>query len=389
MIPRALTPVLQQAARDYPIVTLIGPRQAGKTTLVRSVFPSHTYVNLEQPDIRLLAQEDPQQFFHTFRGPLILDEIQRVPELLSWIQVRSDETNTSGNYILTVSHHLSLGQAVTQSLAGRTALLTLLPFSISELQHADCVRDKNQWMLTGFLPRVNVEAIAPARAYADYFRTYVERDVRQLLEIRNLSLFENFMRLLAGRVGQILNLSHLSADVGVSSTTLREWLSILEASFVVFRLPPYYRNFGKRIIKSPKIYFYETGLLCWLLGIESATELGRDPLHGQIFENLVVTEAVKTRLHSGQEPRLYYWRDSNQNEVDLLWEHQRKLTPIEVKSAMTWHRDFSSNIRKFQHITTEATRGGVVYAGDMFPEDENFRAIHFTQTGRLFESHAS
>jgi len=382
MIQRTLTPVLRQAARDYPVVTLTGPRQAGKTTLVRAVFPDHAYVNLEQPEIRRLAQEDPQQFFHLHPGPLILDEIQRVPELLSWIQVRADKTSRRGEFILTGSHQFELGQAVSQSLAGRTALLTLLPFSMAELMDFGIVRDKNQWMFTGFLPRITTDQIDPTRAYSDYFRTYVERDVRQMMEIRNLARFENFMRMLAGRAGQILNLVSLSADVGVSSTTLREWLSILEASFIVFRLPPYYRNYGKRLIKSPKIYFHETGLLCWLLGIESPAEVARDPLHGQIFENLVVTEAVKARLHSGRESRLYFWQDSNRNEVDLLWENQRKLIPLEIKSAMTWNREFSANIQKFQNSIPDAAKGYVVHAGDLFPEDDSFRAVHFTQVSQ-------
>jgi predicted AAA+ superfamily ATPase len=385
-VQRTLAPQLQQAAREYPVVTVTGPRQAGKTTLVRAVFPNHTYVNLEQPEIRRLAQEDPQQFFHMHSGPVILDEIQRVPELLSWVQVRADETKRRGEFILTGSHQMELGQAISQSLAGRTALLTLLPFSMAELSDAGVMRDKNEWMYRGFLPRVTAESIEPTRAYADYFRTYVERDVRQMMEIRNLTRFENFMRLLAGRAGQILNLMSLSADVGVSSTTLREWLSILEASFVVFRLPPYYRNYGKRLIKSPKIYFHETGLLCWLLGIESAAEVARDPLHGQVFENLVVTEAMKARLHAGRESRLYFWQDSNRNEVDLLWENQRKLIPLEIKSAMTWNREFSANVAKFQHSIPDAAKGYVVYAGDLFPEDEHFRAVHFSKVSQCFQS---
>jgi len=386
MIKRTLTPVLQQSARDYPVVTLTGPRQAGKTTLVKAVFPDHAYVNLEQPEIRRLAQEDPKQFFHMHPEPVILDEIQRVPELLSWIQVRVDESKKPGSFILTGSHQFTLHEAVSQSLAGRTALLTLLPFSMAELIGSGVSRDKNDWLHTGFLPRVNQDKISPSRAYADYFRTYVERDVRQMMEIRNLNLFGNFLRLLAGRTGQILNLNGLSGEVGVSSTTLREWLSLLEASFVVFRLPPYYRNFGKRIIKSPKIYFHEPGLLCWLLGIESAAEVARDPIHGQLFENLVVTEAIKARLHSGREPRLYFWRDSNHNEIDLLWENQRRLVPVEIKSAMTWNREFTANIRKFQRAIPDAEKGAVVYAGDIFPEDEHYQAIPFQKTESLFRA---
>jgi uncharacterized protein len=381
-IPRTLTSELQQCARDYPVVTLTGPRQSGKTTLVRAVFPHHTYINLEQPEIRRLAQEDPQQFFHLHQGSLILDEIQRVPELLSWIQVRADESGKRGEYILTGSHQLELGQAISQSLAGRTALLTLLPFSLEELMATGLTYDKNEWMHRGFLPRIHADQINPSRAYSDYFRTYVERDLRQMMEIRNLARFENFMRLLAGRAGQILNLASLSADSGVSATTLREWLSILEASFIVFPLPPYYRNFGKRLIKSPKYFFHETGLLCWLLGIETAAEVARDPLHGQIFENLVVAEAVKARLHNGQEPRLYFWQDSNRNEVDLLWENQRSLVPMEIKSSMTWNRDFSANIIKFQKGIADAVKGYVIYAGDLFPTDDSFQAVNFTKTSQ-------
>ncbi len=383
MIERTLSPVLRQSARDYPVVTLVGPRQAGKTTLVRAVFPDHDYVNLEQPEIRRLAQEDPKLFFHLHPAPLILDEIQRVPELLSWVQVLADEANRPGAFILTGSHQFALQEAVSQSLAGRTALLTLLPFSMAELAGAGVVRDKNEWLFTGFLPRVNQRGIAPPRAYSDYFRTYVERDVRQMMEIRNLTLFENFLRLLAGRAGQILNLHALSGEVGMSSTTLREWLSVLEASFVVFRLPPYYRNFGKRVVKSPKIYFHEPGLLCWLLGIESPAEVARDPLHGSLFENLVVSEAVKARLHRGLEPRLYFWRDSNHNGVDLLWENQRRLVPMEIKSSMTWHRELPAQIRKFRKTVPEAERGAVIYAGELLPEDEDFRAVAFQDTQSL------
>lgn len=381
MIPRIMAETLSTAAGEYPVVTLTGPRQAGKTTLVRAVFPEHRYCNLEDPELRRMASEDPKQFFHLHKGPLILDEIQRVPELLSWIQVRVDEEKSKGAFILTGSHQLRLHEAVTQSLAGRTSLLRLLPLSIRELEASGASVEKNELLYKGCLPRIHVDALSPSAAYANYFRTYVERDVRQLMELRNQQLFETFMRLLAGRVGQPLNLSGLAGDVGVSATTLKQWLSILEASFVVFRLPPYYRTFGKRLVKSPKIYFTEPGLACWLLGIESASEAARDPLHGNLFENLVVAEAFKARLNAGREPRLYFWQDSHRNEVDLVFEQQRKLIPIEIKSAMTWHRYLAANLLKFQRGVPDAKSGFVLYAGDLFPETDHYAARHFKDTG--------
>jgi predicted AAA+ superfamily ATPase len=382
MIVRQMAQALLVAAEEYPVVTLTGPRQAGKTTLVRAAFPGHNYCNLENPEIRRLATEDPRQFFHLHPEPLILDEIQRVPELLSWIQVRVDEGKSKGAYILTGSHQLQLHEAVAQSLAGRTALLRLLPLSITELEASGRSLDKNELLYQGCLPRIHDDALDPSNAYANYFRTYVERDVRQLMELRNQQLFETFMRLLAGRIGQPLNLSVLSNDVGVSGTTLKQWLSILEASFVVFRLPPYYRNFGKRLVKSPKIYFTEPGLACWLLGIESAAEAARDPLHGHLFENLVVVEAFKTRLNAGREPRLYFWQDSHRNEVDLVFEQQRKLVPIEIKSAMTWNRDLAANVLKFQRSIPDAKAGYVIYAGDLLPKTEHYAVRHFSEVGQ-------
>lgn len=372
------------AASEYPVVTLLGPRQAGKTTLARATFPDYEYCNLENPEVRRLATEDPKQFFAMREKSVILDEIQRVPELLSWIQIQVDESKAKGQYILTGSHQLSLHEAVAQSLAGRTALLRLLPLSMEELELAGFSMEKNALIQTGFMPRIYDDGMDPAGVYANYFRTYVERDVRQLMEIRNLGLFENFVRLLAGRIGQPLNLSSLSGDVGVSGTTLKEWLSLLEASFVIFRLTPYYRNFGKRLTKSPKIYFIEPGLAAWLLGIESAKEAARDPLHGNLFENMVVVEALKARLNAGKEPGLYFWQDSNRNKVDLIYEKQRRLVPIEIKSAMTWHRDFTANISKFQRSIADAEAGYVIYAGDLFPSGKGFTALGHASTSTIF-----
>jgi len=385
MIKRELAGKLVASAKEYPVVTVIGPRQAGKTTLVREVFPKHTYCNLENPELRQLATNDPKQFFALHPGPLILDEIQRVPELLSWIQVAVDANKEKGFFILTGSHQLRLHEAVAQSLAGRTALLRLLPLSIKELSATGASCDKNDLLHRGFLPRIYHDGQQASDAYANYFRTYVERDVRQLMEIRNLNLFENFIRLLAGRTGQPLSLNSLSGDVGVSSTTLKEWLSILEASFVIFRLPPYYKNYGKRLVKSPKIYFVEPGLACWLLGIESPKEAARDPLHGNLFENMIVVEALKARLNQGKEPQLYCWQDSNGSEVDLIFETQRCPVPIEIKSAMTWHKDFAKNVHKFQRAVPDAESGFVVYAGDLCPQFAQGEVLNYQATATIFD----
>jgi predicted AAA+ superfamily ATPase len=385
MIKRDIEPVVLKSARDFPVVTLIGPRQSGKTTLVKAVFPTHTYCNLENPEIRELARNDPKSFFAQFPAPLVIDEVQRVPELLSWIQVLSDESALNGEYILTGSHQLRLYEAVSQSLAGRTAILRLFPFSLNELSRiGGCSLRKEDMMCRGFLPRIYDRGQDPTDAYRSYFQTYVERDVRQLINLKNLTQFEQFIKLLAGRVGQLLNLSGLANEVGVSSTTLREWVSILEASFVIYQLPPYYRNFGKRLVKSQKLFFVETGLAAWLLGIETPEQILRDPLHGGLFENMVVMDALKTRLNAGREPGLYFWRDSKGHEVDLVFERQRRLIPIEIKSSMTWHRDFAKNIHWMQKRIPDVDSGHIVYAGDLFPQTEDYSVHSFTKAASIF-----
>ena len=384
MIDRDLAPVLLRAAGEYPVVTVTGPRQSGKTTLVRGLFPDHGYCNLEHPEIRSLAETDPRSFFELNPGRLIIDEVQRVPELLSWIQVRVDEAGIKGHYILTGSHQLSLHEAIAQSLAGRTALLRLLPFSFAELHKAGLSPGKGEALLTGFMPRIYDDHLQPSFAYRNYFQTYVERDVRQLIQLKNVTLFERFMKLSAGRVGQPVNYQSLGNDVGVSRTTITEWLSILEASFIIFTLAPYYQNFGKRLIKSPKIYFVEPGLATWLLGIESEEQVMRDPLHGNLFENMVVAEALKERFNDGRDPGLYFWRDTNGNEIDLLWDRQRDLVPMEIKSAMTWNKSFPKAIRRFQKNVPVSEPGYVVYAGEIEPSDESYSAVHFSKLASIF-----
>lgn len=384
MIQRELGPCLLQAAKEYPVVTLTGPRQSGKTTLVRWLFKDYNYCNLENPEVRRIAVEDPKSFFELNPEPLIIDEVQNVPELLSWIQLRVDESGSRSKYILTGSHQFRLHEAITQSLAGRTALLRLLPLSMAELAAENVVFDKADILYKGCMPRIYNDNQDPTQAYGNYFQTYVERDVRQLIKIKEISVFERFMRLLAGRVGQPVNFSSLSNDVGVSDVTLSEWLSILEASFIIFKLPPYFNNFGKRLIKAAKVYFVEPGLAAWLLGIENREQVMRDPLHGSLFENVVVVEALKARLNQAREPQLYFWRDNLKNEIDLIWDRQRRLVPIEIKSAMTWNQNFTKGIRWFQKNIPEALSGCVVYAGDLTPADESYRAINFKNFAQVF-----
>jgi len=383
MIKRDIETELKTLAGQYPVVTVSGPRQAGKTTLCRIVFPEYNYCNLELPEQRQLAADDPRAFLAAFPPPVIIDEIQRVPELLSYIQVITDELDQPGRFILTGSHQLGLHEAVSQSLAGRTALLTLLPLSIRELSGEGITLSRDQYLLKGFLPRIYKDNLDSTKAYRNYFQTYIERDLHQVSNIRNLDQYEKFMRLLAGRVGQVINLNSMSNDIGVSSTTLAEWLTVLEASYVIFRLKPYYENFGKRLVKSSKLYFTDVGLAVYLLGISELNQVSRDPLLGNLFENLVVIEALKTRMNHGLDANLYFYRDSNQQEVDLIYRKGNSLVPIEIKAAMTYNKTLIKNIRFFQGLTG-SSEGYLVYAGDFEPALDDLDVVNFIQTHRIF-----
>ncbi len=386
MIPRRIQPELQAQLSEYPIVTVLGPRQAGKTTLVRAVLPSYTYVSLESPDTRQLATDDPRAFLKQYSPPAIFDEIQRAPHLLSYLQGIVDENKGNGQYVLTGSHQLQLREAITQSLAGRTGILQLLPFSIAELQDGGIeFDDASRYLMQGFLPRIYDQKQRPYTAYANYFQTYVERDVRQLIKLKDVVLFEKFMKLLAGRVGQVINYQSLSSDVGVDGMTIKAWLSILEASYIVFRLPPYFENFGKRVIKTPKIYFTDTGLLCYLLGIERLEQVSRDPLIGHLFENLVVLESLKARYNRGLTPNLYFYRDNQGHEIDLLHQRGSELSGIEIKSASTWSPSFKKALEHFhQRIHSLSTRT-VVYSGDAIEFTDGIQAMSFMDVERLFD----
>ena len=383
MIPRAIEPQLRRLTAQFPVITITGPRQSGKTTLARNYFKEFEYVNLEEPETRAYAQEDPKGFLGDHPAPLIIDEVQRVPELLSYIQVRSDEAGRMGQYVLTGSHQPKLKAEVSQSLAGRTAILQLLPLSIAELSEAGISMDRDVYIHRGFLPKLHAHPDAnPELEYSNYFSTYVERDVRQLIHLQHQHEFEVFVRLLAGRTGQPLNLSSLSDDVGISATTLNEWLNVLEASFIIFRLQPYFENFGKRLIKSPKIYFTEVGLASWLLGIKSADMVGRDPLLGNLFENMVIVEAMKARLNSGNQPDLYFFRDQRGFEIDLLLADNRSIFPYEIKAGRTWSAGYAANLRRFCERETKIRKGTVIYAGDL-KRSGSPAAVNFKETANV------
>lgn len=381
MIQRTIQVQLKKLAAMYPVVTITGPRQSGKTTLAKTTFPDYRYVSLENFDVRQMAEADPKGFLKSYAAPVILDEIQRVPALLSYIQTIVDENKSSGQYILTGSHQPQLGQEVSQSLAGRTGILQLLPFSISELASASIVLSRDQYMTQGFMPRLYDTSLDAKNLYRDYFSTYVEKDVRMMLNIKNLSAFETFVKLLAGRVGQLVNLSSLANDVGISAPTLKEWLSVLEASFIVFQLPGYFENFGKRLVKSKKLYFTEVGLAAWMLGIETPEQVARDPLFGGLFENMVVMEALKSRFNAGEMPNLYFLRDSQGLEADLLFrKSHNELIPIEIKGSMTWNKDFCRNLLKLRKLSDKFVSGYVIYSGDLTPEIDGIKYLNFKET---------
>jgi len=378
MIKREIGDELKKCAGLLPVVTLLGPRQSGKTTIVKHVFRGYAYANLEDSQVFELARTDSRLFFAQFAPPVIIDEVQRLPSLLRDIQVRVDVDESPGRYILTGSHQPMLQAEISQSLAGRTTISTLLPLSIREIGGTP---SRDDLMFSGFLPRIHAAHLPPRRILSDYLRTYVERDARQLVNVRDWQRFETFLRLLAGRVGQVANLESLSGDVGVSATTLKSWLSVLEASFIIFRLPPYYRNFGKRFVKSPKIYFTDVGLVSHLLSISSAKQIPQHPLVGGLFENMVVMEALKARLNAGLEPNLYYIRDSSGVEADLVLEEANGLKLWEIKSSMTPDMSFARNLRLLRKAIPEVLSADVVYAGTEWPLSPDGRFINFALMG--------
>ena len=364
MTNRRIAVWLKEAAREYAVLSIMGPRQSGKTTLAKMLFPDYGYVNLEDPDLRHAAEADGADFMLKHPAPLIIDEVQRVPELLSRIQVLVDQNpKQKAAYVLTGSHQPALRDGISQSLAGRVAIATLLPFSIEEVSTYGKLPSREELLIKGFMPRIYDENATPRLLYSNYLATYVERDVNTILALKDRKQFEVFLRLMAGRVGQLINYESIAGEVGVSAVTVKSWISVLEACYLVFTLPCYYRNFGKRFVKAPKVYFTDVGLCCHLLGIRDVDQVNRDPAFGGLFENMVVVDILKSRLNRGLEPDMYFVRDYKGFEVDLLVENGRTVDLYEIKSSVSFHESFAENVSKLSSMMDNVSKKTVVYSG--------------------------
>ena len=366
MIKRQSATLASALARGFPIVAFVGPRQSGKTTLACALFGDRAYVSLEDPEEREYALHDPRGFLARFPEGAVIDEAQRCPALFSYLQGLVDARGRMGDFILTGSQQFGLRSGISQSLAGRVGLVQLLPFSLTELKEAGKLPESLDGALCqGGYPPLFDREIPPPLWFPNYVATYVERDVRQLLAVRDLDLFQRFVKLCAARTGQLLNLSALAADCGISQTAAREWLSVLETSYLVMRLPPYFRNFGKRLVKTPKLYFLDVGLAAWLLGIRDAETMNTHALRGALFETWAVSELVKQRFNAGQPAELYFWRDNVGHEVDVVFESRSKLQAIEIKSGATLVPDWLAAARKWSGFAgEEALPPCLVYGGD-------------------------
>jgi len=366
MIPRSASSTLKRLAKGFPVVALTGPRQSGKTTLAKSVFRDKPYVSLENPDDREFALKDPKRFLQRFPSGAILDEVQRCPELLSWLQGWVDERGVMGDFVLTGSAQFDLLAGITQTLAGRVGRVELLPLSTQELSDAkQAPVDLNSALFKGGYPALYDREISPQDWFANYMATYLERDVRQLIAVRDLTQFQTFVKMCAARSGQLLNLSSLGADCGITSVTAKQWLSVLEASYIVTVLKPHHRNFGKRLVKAPKLYFCDVGLAAWLLGIRDAATLDTHAARGALFETYVISELMKQRLNAGRPADLYFWRDHVGHEVDVLIESAQGLQAVEIKSGSTFASDWTDGLKKWQKFASEeSTHASLVYGGN-------------------------
>ncbi|USO02680.1 MAG: ATP-binding protein [Alphaproteobacteria bacterium] len=361
MFKRDIADHIKKLARQFPVITITGPRQSGKTTLAKTLFPDKLYVNLEELGPRQLAKSDPKEFLSFYKDGAIIDEAQYVPELFSYIQVRVDQKDTPGEFILTGSQNFLMMENITQSLAGRVGVVELLPLSYHEIQTEISIASPYELLVKGFYPRIYNANIESSLFYKSYIQTYVERDVRQIKNIENLDTFQKFMKLCAMRVGQLLNVSALALECGVSQNTAKNWLSLLKTSYIAFTLMPHFKNFNKRLVKQPKLYFYDTGLAGALLDVEEITP--EHNLKGRLFENFVVTELIKTRWNQLKTHNLYFWRDSAGHEVDVVFEAGDELVPIEIKASQTFRQEFFKELNYFKTLS-QGSRSHLVYAGE-------------------------
>lgn len=383
---RAMEPKLKSCALKYPVVTITGPRQSGKTILCRKVFRAKKYVSLEHPESREYAQKDPNSFLQEYKWGVI-DEIQRVPDLLSYIQTIVDEENKAGVYILTGSQQFEVMSRISQSLAGRTALLRLLPFSFSEIYKKENKIEIDNLLYNGFYPRIFDKKLNPTEAYSFYLMTYVERDIRNLINVKDLSKFERFVKLCAANTGQILNYSRLANDCGINHNTAASWISVLEASFIIYLLRPHHKNFRKRLVKSPKIYFIDTGFAAYLMEITNPAQLRNHHARGALFETFLVSELLKQRYNSGLLPNCYYWRDNVGHEIDLILDFGNMLFPVEIKAGKTLTSDYFKDLDFYRKINSKCKFAGLIYGGSAsrlqnnnfitgFKDINMFKAIH-------------
>jgi predicted AAA+ superfamily ATPase len=359
MFKRSMAAIVQRYAEIYPVIGITGPRQSGKTTLSRMLFPHFPYVNLENLDIRLQAKNDPRAFLARYKDGAIFDEVQHAPELLSYMQQIVDESPIKGRYVVTGSQNFVLSQQVAQSLPGRIGMLTLLPLSMDEFDEQ--TDDVSAMIFNGGYPGLYQQQMKSTEFFPSYIQTYLERDVRQIKNIEDLGEFQTFIKLCAGRIGQLINYTSLAQDCGIAHTTVYKWLTVLEASYIIFLLQPYHKNFSKRLVKNPKLYFYDTGLACSLLGLEQQSQLETHYLKGSLYENFVILQLLKARLNRGLMPHLYFWRDYSRHEVDIIAEWGG-LKAIEIKAGATLQPNFVKNVNYFCSLTPEA-KGYLVYAG--------------------------